>query len=335
MLEEKGISHLKCITWGERESLSIPGSDAAVARQLALARGHEHEYFSLDTSNEPVDRLLDRRLRAGEGRIDHLAAAMDGYARYKQLMESGIIGLIRSDEGFSIYPANSRAQLRRVRFQLLDDYSNLSRLNLHDLERQELPDYLQQRTGESLATWRDRTLHEFYIPCILSPLSTPRLHYIEQANPLLSRRIIQVVRSLPDHLRNEKKLLKRMVNRLIPDVPIAKTTSTASMEDLLSRSEMSEVFRDVLGSQQAKALMPPALLNYVMHYLDRSNRTRTSSTALRSRIARSLLRPIKRVIPSRLSGLNRPNLHPAILTYRCFTICRMHQILQEDAQTFH
>jgi len=83
MLEEKGISHLKCITWGERESLSIPGSDAAVARQLAMARGHEHEYFSLDTSNEPVDRLLDRRLRANEGSIDHLSAAMDGYARYK------------------------------------------------------------------------------------------------------------------------------------------------------------------------------------------------------------------------------------------------------------
>jgi len=218
---------------------------------------------------------------------------------------------------------------------LLEDYSNLSFLNLHDLERQELPDYLQQRTGESLATWRDRLYHEFRHPCVLSALAKPRLHYIEQANPLLSRRIIQVVRSLPDHLRNDKKLFKRIVDRLIPDVPIAKTTSTASVADLLSSSEMSEEFRDVLESQQAKALMPPALLNYVMHYLDRPNRTRTSSTVLRSMIARSLPRPIKRAVQSCLLQLRRPNLNPAILTYRCFTICRMHQILQEDAQTFH
>lgn len=335
MLEDR--LHLKCITWGEYASLYEPDSDAHIARQLARKYGHHHEYFVTDLSEEPINQLFDRILMASEGRIDHINASMDGFVRYKQMHDAGILGLIRSDEGFGWQPVTFETDVREsVGLTLLSDYSKEAGLCTDDLEPQELPGYLHRRTGESLSTWRDRLYQEFRIPCVLAGLSEPRLNYVEQANPLISRRIILTVRALPDHLRTDKALFKRVVNRIVPDVPIATKDSVAPLRRLLSHQEIRSLFLDELGTQHGKKLLPPEILNYALRHLTEKNwREPSVSGRLSSILVQQVPVPLKRILRAGIRKLRKPMIDVGQLTLRCFIICRMHEILNEDARSLN
>jgi len=329
---------LRYITWGTKTALQESNSDACIAHQLAQKYRLPHEYFCLDLSNEPIDRLFDRNLMAVEGRIDHLHAAMDGFIRYKQLHEMGTIGLIRSDVGFNEDPVTTRFDVIATNgFYILKDYSNISPVDINEMEPQELPDYLQQHHDESLVTWRDRLYHEFRIPSILAALAEGRLSYMEQVNPLLAHRIIQRVRMLPDHLRTDKVVFTRIVNHLIPDVPIASKRSTLAIPDLLAHEEVKTLFYDVLESQQVKTMLPAGILNCVLGNLTQegwANRNLLDKKK-KSILVRFLPAPFRRTLLSSVRQVKKPTLNPERLALRCFIIARMQQILADDARVLN
>ena len=72
------------------------------------------------------------------------------------------------------------------------------------VERSFIYSALLQRSGESLTVWRDTLYHEYRIPVYLAALGDLKLPYVEQMNPLLSRKILTVFRCFPDHLRKGK-----------------------------------------------------------------------------------------------------------------------------------
>ena len=330
-------TRIKCITWSVTDRLEDTGGDAYIAGCLARKYGLEHEYFITDVSNEPVDLLLDRVLMANEGRIDHVNASVDGYERYRKMNESGILGLIRSDVGFSsrivILKSLKADLLFNMGLRMLSDYSNADALGSADFEPQDVPDNFRQLPGESLLTWRDRLHHEFRIPCVLAALAEPRLNYIEQANPLLSRRVTEAVRALPDTLRGGKILYKKIIDRIIPDVPIADRTSIAPLPSLLSRLEQHEVFRDVLMSSRAKSLLPAPLLSCTGGFLTRGPRRLAPKSSIpAASILKILSKPFKQTLRSLVYMVHKPSLSPEQSIFRSFVIVRMHQILNEDAQ---
>jgi hypothetical protein len=330
----------KCITWGKSDSQDEPGTDAHVATQLTTNYGLDHELFSTELTNEPLEHIFDRVLMASEGRIDHLDAALDGFERYKRMCESNICGLIRSDEGFGWVPVSDELTVRRsVDLTMLCDYSNGTCLGANELFPQLLPEHLKRMVGETLETWRDRLYHEFRIPYILAGLAEGRLCYMEQSNPLLSRRILYAVRHQPDHLRTQKALFRRIIAQLEPDIPIATKSGISSWLSVLSRSEIREFINDEIRTERAKSLLPISILQYCYRHLE-------SDAFVRGSLDHVGLMPlVKKCIPSSLKRtaktiarrlrkkepVGRLSIDALRVVIRCFIISRMHRILSEDS----
>ena len=203
---------------GPPQRLRRSANDAAVAKVLAAAAGVEHRYFPIDDSNEEIREVLSRFLVAGEGRSEDFGAYADGLVTWKQLFESGVAGVIRGDEpGWSKRAFHSESYVRRqVKLRVLSDYPASHLINQLGLAAQSLPPELMRRDAESLRTYRDRLSQMHSLPTSLAALSDVKTPYVEIVNPFLSRRIVKVVRSLPDHLREHRRALATFVRVVRP-----------------------------------------------------------------------------------------------------------------------
>lgn len=325
---------LTAITWGLEESLVREGSDAKIAADLARAVGVRHRYVHTDMSIEPIERIVDRFIRCAEGRIDHIGGYMDGLEIWKNLYETGVCGIIRGDEGFGWVPVSSEQSVRlEVGCALCSDFQNLrdsaERLGLRP---QTLPAPLARKAGESLNQWRDRLYHAFRLPTILAALSDIKFAYVEQINPLLSRRILSVVRGLPDRLRTNKALFREIVDSVSPGIPYATEGSNRSILDILRDERLAGMLRQALSDPDARRHLAGGFLASIVAgirtaavdapSMPRGHRLISIARLLVPRFVKNLLR--KSAVLPRVDG--------NVVAFRVFTVLRMLQILEEDAR---
>jgi hypothetical protein len=324
---------IRSITWGAAASQRQRDNDAVVAREVASALGVQHEFRATDRADELAQRVLDRFVVAGEGCIDHLSAYMDGFAIWRSLYNEGIEGVIRGDEGFGWTRVGSPADvLRVVGISLWSDYANLPSLESLGLQPQLLPEELQRGAGESLAQWRDRLYHQYRIPTVLAALNDLKLHYVEVANPLLARPILEFVRSLPDAQRTEKRLFRAVVDSIGPRIRIARYPANIELQAVLKSSEVVPLLRATLSSDTARGIFTESFLELVGGNL--AVESGAAGAGSNSRL-RTLTRRLARlVIRARGSGSSSGTMIDFnTLTFRIFLICRMHELLSEDART--
>ncbi len=326
---------LRAITWGTTAALGRPGTDASVARALAETLGVQHEYHTLDTSDEPPPRIAERFLHCGEGRVDHIGGYADGLALWAGLRERGIEGIIRGDEGFGWTPAASARKVRAsVGLTRCTDLADLERAPELGLAEQTLPEALARRPRESLATWRDRLYLQFRIPTVLGGLTDLKTPYVEVVCPLLSRRILRASARIPDHLRTEKRLFRSLVYSLSPPIPIAEHPATDSARGILREPEMVEAMSEELLSSQAELLIPRELTAPLVGRLQFSSGA--PAEAQRPAATRGLLsrlpEPIREWLRERGRAVVKPSLDPHGLAFRAYIVCRMHALLAEDAK---
>jgi hypothetical protein len=322
---------LKCITWGVESALTEKGNDAFIAKSLAAHFNITHSFYQMDLSVEAPKKILDRFILNGEGRIDHLAGYMDGFQLWKALFEHGVQGVIRGDEAFGWLPVSSPEEvLRLAGIQLCSDFSNLKNCDEFQLPDQEIPSNLWRRDTESLPTWRDRLYQEHRIPVLLAALSDLKAPYLELMNPLLSKRILAVVRRLPDHLRTDKVLFKKLVSRISPRIGFAKTGANAAPEEILRKSEIVEILRNELKSGRAELLVPLALIDNVLRNIHVSDGpAKPKHQSLAGRLKDTVPSSIKEFL--RRKGI-KPLLDWNILAFRIYLISRMNAVLTADAK---
>lgn len=145
MLENR--QNLKCITWGLKSSVNDKNNDVYIAKLLAKHFSLDHQYFETDISNEPIEKIFDRFIMAGEGRIDHIAGYADGFKIWKTMFENKIFGSIRGDQACG-NPINSFIFFnprRHCAARLLSDYSNLKNLDKFGFRKQIWPKNLQRK----------------------------------------------------------------------------------------------------------------------------------------------------------------------------------------------
>ena len=267
---------------------------------------------------EPIDLVLDRFVRLGEARIDHLSAYMDGFAMWKAMFKDGAQGLIRGDEGLGWgMPRIPMAATVRIGVgcALCSDFRNL-RPYRDGLPAQELPQSLRKGEGETLPAWRDRLYHQFRLPTIISALSDLRLAYVEQASPLLSRRILHTVRQLPDSLRTDKTLFRRIVSAIRPKFDFASSGAIASPQHILREERIVDLLKDELSSQDIRQIVPTELLDRIVERLETGSfRTSRWDTHFRR---------VKRLLLGAEVDYN-------VLAFRVFIISRMNTILRQDS----
>ena len=332
MLKEK--FGLRCITWGLGESLEDRKNDASIAKALAHQFNVRYEYFETDFSEGSVKNVLNRYLIAGEGRVDFITGYMDGFKIWKTLFEANIEGIIRGDEGFGWRACNTPFDvMRAIGILRLSDYSNLTGCFEHELPEQILPQGLGRREGESIASWRDRLYHECRIPLILSAMNDLKSPYVEIVNPLLSRTLIECVRTQPDNLRTDKKLFKEIISADSPEIDFSTRQATDSLNNIFRNKGLVEFISGELSSSDSKRHLPSKLDNLIMESLVVPKihaRTGNELSAVRQLFPKHL----RRVVRTLLKRDRNYKMDIYRLAFRAFIVVKMCQMLEKDAKMF-
>lgn len=322
-------SNLKTITWGLNESLEEKGNDAFIAKELAVSVGVEHKYYKTNISSEPLEFIFDRFLFCSEGRIDHISGYMDGMNIWKQLHDEGVDGIIRGDEGLGELPSSSELTVRNMAgCGLCSDYKNLeSFIGDFGLPPQEMPMELRQRQGEALYEWRDRLHQEYRIPTVLASLSDIKYSYLEQINPLLSRPVLNAVRSFSGHLRTDKYMFKKIVESVSPDVPFADKVANATPRDILRKKECVDLVKKEVGSSYAINLLGDEFVEKIISGI-KVGRDEPKRKSMKGLVKSFLPLSIKNRLRDTVV---RPTVDENVLAFRVFMIVKMHKMLSVDA----
>ncbi len=325
----------RCVTWTTRASLRNPLSDASIARRITRRYGVEHEVLVLDDEID-ADTSLSRFVAANEGRNDEIAGYLDGLAMWRDLAGAGVQGIIRGDESMG---GRWRPRTRdSVRFANAgatpSDYPGDHLLNSLKLADYEWPEHLAAGSDELLGDYGVRLEQQACIPIFMAGLNGPKGRYVEIVNPLLSRRIIASVRSLPPQLRDHAQAYTRIVARLDRSIPFARFASTRSPSDFLASSEFLDVAVRELTGQTMQRVLPGDAPLHILAALA----THTADSVEPRKRMRELLKYASVALPYRLADRLRPGwkgpepLSAVDLAFRAVLASRMVCLFEEDAR---
>lgn len=327
----KNKIELKCVTWGLESSLQEKGNDAFIAKEIAEKFEKRHKYYLTDFSTESVEKIFNRFLVCGEGRVCDIGGYMDGFRIWKELFEEGVYGIIRGDEGFGGNHVVSEVDVRHhMRFPFFSDFSNLKKLSDFGIPKQEFPAWLNRKEDESLEQWRDRMNHQYEIPVVFAALTDLKLAFVEVINPLLTRRVLSVVRTMPDKFRSNKRLFRKIVRKMDPDIKFAKKDATATPDNLLYDEKVINEFYSELNSIHTNEIFTSAFINCLLNNL-KSNKNYRKSFNHR------MIALIKKTMPSSLKNLLRSSganvsLDHNMLVFRSYMISKMNRMLIDDSK---
>ena len=146
----------------------------------------------------------------------------------------------------------------------------------------------------------------------------------------MSRRIIYQVRRLPDHLRTDKNLFKKVVRSLSPDIDFAKYSAIGMPENILRTKKVVDFLKEELAYSYVGSVFPRAFIRYIidrMEIIDKENRKGRRTT-------KSIIQPY---IPAWVRNKARNTFVKLkmdfnIVAFRAYMICRMNRMLAEDTE---
>lgn len=314
----------RSVTWGLQASLNDELNDAYIAKALAEHFNLEHRYLEINMSDEPIETIVNRYLGAGEGRIDHIRAYMDGFKVWKLLFEEGNVGVIRGDQSFPSNPAYTTFHLRQyIGLSFISDYANLKDFN--EFAEQTIPEYLQRKSGESLVGWRDRLYQQFRIAVYFAALNELKCAYVEIINPLLSRRVIKQIRTIPSTLKTDKRLFKELIREIGPDISFAKHSATASRRSVEQNRSMTDFILSELNSTYVETIFSKRFIDFIAQNIQMPDENPIPKRSRKKSLPQKLMQKAK-------SALAKPNIELNTLALRALIVCKMSQMLSEDAK---
>ena len=214
--------------------------------------------------------------------------------------------------------------------------SNLQDYETFGFAKQEIPEYLNQRKGESLDTWRDRLYHQYRLPVVLAALSDIKLPYVEIVNPLLTGKIIDQVRTVHDHLRTEKEIFKRIVREISPKVDFASIGSIENAQNIFKLPEVVNLMVAELSKPYMETIFPKEFLSKIIIKLKNSNQDSKTSVTVIARLKSFA----KQIMPMYLkdkfrSNISKPPIDNNKIAFRMYMAGKMHEIFSEDALLVH
>ncbi|HZL94466.1 MAG TPA: asparagine synthase-related protein, partial [Vicinamibacterales bacterium] len=244
---------IRTVTWGVSTSPRQAWNDARVARRVAAQLGLENRFFSVDLLEEPREKLIRRFLVAGEGRVANISPFVDGFGLWKRLHEEGFDGVIRGDEGFGSRFVRNEYEVRNAtKLTMLEDYFHEDEIAAFGLPHQFLPWRLAPRRAETLATWRDRLYQQNRLPKFLAGLTDLQSPYVEVVNPLLAYTVLRCVRTLPDHLRTNKRLWREFAQSKSLPTPLARRSAVLPLQRFVSDTDLLTLMLAELETHQER-----------------------------------------------------------------------------------
>lgn len=339
LLMMKNRRGLRTVTWGRKDALKLPGNDAFIARQVAAAVGVENQYYATDVSDEPAEKLVERFLIAGDGRTAGVLGYVDGFRTWRSFFESGVRGVVRGEHGFGPGPAPAFTNYAEVlhflsitRWRDHASVPSFGKFGMPHLDDQSWPESFEANSGESPEDWRDRLYQLYRIPAYHAAQSDLKAAYVEIASPLLVRRILELTRSHPLHLRNAKKLFADVMAP--KDVPVRYAIESAlvKQQQILANPSFLELLRDELTSRRLRNVFTAAFADFLLAALSRApaeSLSRGLMTGPRRRLRLLMSAQLRSRLRRKPKGRS---LDLAWVAMRACIACRMIERLAIDAQ---
>ena len=177
--------------------------------------------------------------------------------------------------------------------------------------------------------------HEAAIPRSLAPLNGLKCRYLEIVNPLLSRRIISLVRTFPDELRMHGRAFSEIVDRESRLIPHARFTSIPAVSEYLADAEVIKaVVAELTSTAVESVISEEAAMMLLAGMVSPSH----SPVTVRSR-AKAAMRAVRPALPSRVAYRLMPRyqgpepLTAMQLAFRATIASKTVAMLREDAAT--
>jgi hypothetical protein len=302
---------------------------------VARRFGVEHDYEFLDDAHKVDGAALQRFVEVGEGGTDAFNGYVDGCAMWAGLFASGRSGVIRGDTPLAgRRRAASLDVARRIGAGVMvTDYPEGHLIRRLGLAEQSWPSRLRVRPGEGYEPYRDRMSHEGAMPRVLAPLNGLKCRYLEVANPLLSRRVIDVVRSFPDELRMYARAFLEIADRESGSIPYARFSSTPAASGYLADAGVISAIVSELTSAAIEGVISEAAA--LMLLAGMASPLRTPAT-VRSRVI-AAMKVARIALPSRVAYRLTPRyrdpepLTAMKLAFRATIATKTVALLREDA----
>ena len=327
----RDIDNLTCITWGLASSRDQKNNDAYIATALARRYNKDHRFYLTHSSSEPAEQIFRRYLVCSEGRIDHIIGYVDGFRIWKELFNEGVRGVIRGDQEFGQAPVFSEYHVRlKVGFPVASDFTNLEGIGIYGMNDQIIPDRLLKKDNETLATYRDRVYHEFRQSHVMAALNDIKSTYLEIINPLLCKNILRTIRTLPDNLRTNKKLIKEILNNMDPSIPFARHIAIDRSENFLSTKKVRDEMINEVGSSGVLSLFPDEFQGLLLCDREQNSYKRRIEQIITKKVKRHFSNKFKGMLKSTIA---KPSVNNHVLLFRVYIISKMKKLLEEDART--
>jgi asparagine synthetase B (glutamine-hydrolysing) len=259
------------VLWGER--MDLPGSDSAIAREVARRGGAQH--ITLPWRTEALPEQFEEMFLAQSGMTELIFTHSDELAIFRSLAGRGFRTVLRGDECFgpkgeevSCVPgALSRVAMSRAA-DVPESRRWLSRggeawLAAHD----EAMSGLLAGAPAGPSELRDTLYGRERLPALLHHHNYHKLHFVEMMNPFLDRDVLTFWSALPRRHRVDKTLLRESYHARFGDhheVPIATLDNGADWTGGLRRDpHLAAWVRDRLA-----ALPEPLDRNLFLEKLD-------------------------------------------------------------------
>jgi hypothetical protein len=328
----------KCVTWTTRESVRNPLSDASIARRLARKFRVEHKYEFLNGGETTISAALQLFVEVGEGCTDEFAAYIDGCAVWRNLFAAGTSGIIRGDNPLGAIRRAVSFDVARIQEGglLVTDYPESHVVRRLGLTDQEWPERLRPQPGEQVEPYLDRLEQTGWGPGLLAPLNAIKGRYLEVVNPLLSRRIVDLVRTFPDALRGHGRAFSAIADKESWPIPHARWSSTPDVSDYLAdQAIVAAVVTELTSAAVERVLSEEAAMTLLVTLASPSHNPAT----VHDRVV-AALKAISVVLPSRVanrltppySGPDDP-LSAMGVAFRATLASRTVTLLLDDAKT--
>lgn len=327
------------LTLGLESSKQTKLSDADIARRLCDKYRLNWQYHPTDFRMMDFEYFFDEFFQLGEGRLDNLERMQFGTQVWSNMFNKGRQVVIGGSDGFRTqkhYKTEKFIQLQKRLIRVVD-ISNLPD-RLKSSFQLDIPEYLRKKDKETLTCYYHRLSQEYFAPYADAALNDFILPYMTIVNPLESKRVLEVMRRIPDKYRANKKCIKKYLRKNNLGLPFDKHVSIQRTHFLLEQEELYNHILTYLKS--VKNTSDVLSLNFLDFITQRDTHKGSGYNLVKKRIKLifppSIRSAIRKAIKFAMNLISKDMKHSIIvpkrvLVFRTFIALKMQDKLNSDS----
>lgn len=331
------LSKVKLINWGVKQELGLFDDKQAALR---IAKYYNKDILNLYLPNEVnnIDEVLNKFIKACEGRIDHFNAFTDSFKIWENITYVGYPFIIRGDIPYPAGYCISEKQIRELLgLQIFNDYNNHNDFDFSNYSDLQYKDFSYQEPSESLIRWRDRTFAATRVPFILSAFSQQISAYTENRVPMMNWSLYKLYMGLPDKRKRDKAHIVKLWKRYErSEVSPNAVSSLLSMNSYFENNKGVAYLINELKRIEETNLISTQLIEDVkmrlLNYNNKPNYSQNYINLFKNRAKHWVSSKLPPLVKAKLKARRPVNIPEITLAYRIVMIEKTINMFKSDSQ---